>query len=241
MEDWHYAYPDRPQFMTECSTYLPQSGTYNFGVAQNFMSPVRHGASGGSMWVMATDPDYGPHSPYGGCAGCLGSIIVNSSTTYTKTNDYYMIGHFSRFIRRGAINHRVSLGVEGNTLDEYQFDVIATQNPDMGWAVVFMNKFGSDQEIQLDFLEGHSWQGVVPNGTVVTWLLPSDQIVGQSSIGTSSGMVSGLGGGTNMSSVAASPVCATTSRMASSSSSSSSTALVPVPNTTHTVAADSIV
>ena len=244
MEDWHYAYPDRPQFMTECSTYLPEAGTYNFGVAQNFMGPVRHGASGASMWVMATDPDYGPHSPYGGCAGCLGSIVVNSSTTYSKTNDYYMIGHFSRFIRRGAVNHRVLQGVEGTTLDEHQFDVIATQNPDMGWAVVFMNNFGSDQDVQLEFMDGHSWNGVIPNGTVVTWLLPSDQIVGQSDFsGTdavgSTASVSGSEG--NVGIASGSAVCVSTEMTSSSSSSTSSETLVPVPNTTHTVAANSIV
>lgn len=236
MEDWHYAYPDRPQFMTECSTYLPEAGTYNFGVVQNFMGPVRHGASGASMWVMATNPDFGPHSPYGGCAGCLGSIVVNSSTTYTKTNDYYLIGHFSRFIRRGAINHRVLLGVEGNTLEERQFDVIATQNPDLGWAVVFMNNFESDQEIQLQFTQGYSWQGVVPNGTVVTWLLPSDQVVEQSNFDAGSGMASGPGLGNDTSAV-----CASTSSIPSSSSAVSSTSLVPVPNTTHTIASNSIV
>lgn len=98
MEDWHCAYPDRPRFMNKCSLYLPEAGTYHFDVAQNFMGPVRHGASGASMSVMATDPDYGSHSPYGGCAGCLGPIVVNSFTAYSKMNDYYMIGRFSRFI-----------------------------------------------------------------------------------------------------------------------------------------------
>lgn len=239
MEDWHYAYPDRPQFMTECSTYLPQAGTWNFGVAQNFMGPVRHGASGASMWVMATDPDYGPHSPYGGCAGCLGSIIVNSSTTYTKTNDYYLIGQFSRFIRRGAVNHRVLRGNEGTTLDASQFEVIATQNPDKGWAVVFMNNFGSDQDIHLEFTEGHSWQGVVPNGTVVTWLLPSDQIIAQSNFSSSNAL--GSSAGYYGTSHAHTSLCATSSSMSSSSSAESSTSLVPVPNTTHTIAANSIV
>lgn len=237
MENWHYAYPDHPQFMTECSTYLPEPGTFNFGVAQNFLTPVRHGASGASMWVMATDPDFGPHSSYGGCDGCLGSIVIHNSTTYTKTNDYYMIGQFSRFIRRGAVNHRVLAGVEGNALDDEQFDIIAAQNPDMGWVVVFMNRFGSDQEIQLEFTEGYSWQGVVPNGTVVTWLLPSDQIVRQSEVRSASSLASALAS----EDATSTEVCATSDIVSSSSSIADSTTLVPVPNTTHTIAANSIV
>ena len=239
MEDFHYAYPEKLQFMTECSNYLPEAGRINFEVAQNFIPPVRHGASGASMWVMATNPDFGPHSPYGGCAGCLGSIIVNDSTTYTKTNDYYMIGQFSRFIRRGAVNYRVLQGVEGNALDPTQFDVIAVQNPDMGWAVIFMNNWARDQDVVLSFTEGgYEWEGTIPNATVVTWLLPSDQIVGQSDgfppSGSSSGMAKATGSGLTV----PASVCPTSSSMASSSSSSSTSTLERVPHTTHVIDAN---
>lgn len=239
MQDFHYAYPDKLQFMTECSNYLPEAGSVNWAVAQNFIPPVRYGASGATMWVMATDPDYGPHSPYGGCAGCLGSIIVNGSRTYTKTNDYYMVGQFSRYIRRGAVNYKVLTGVEGTTLDPAWFDLIAVKNPDSSWTVVFMNNMGSDQDVVLSFTEGgFEWEGTIPNATVVTWLLPSDQAVGQSGVipvvTGRSGSTVGATGGTNA-------TCPITSTIASSSSVSSSTStLEAVPNTTHTVAANNI-
>jgi glucosylceramidase len=127
---------------------------------------------------MGTDPNYGPHSPYGGCDGCLGSIIVNSSTVYTKTNDYYMIGHFSRFIRRGSVIHRVTNGTMGTNGDSNQFLILAAHNPDQSWAVVFMNNLNSTQNVRLSFSQaGHTWEGVIPNSTVVTWLIPSDQMV----------------------------------------------------------------
>jgi len=178
LEDLHYAYPDLLQFMTECTTYRPSPGTLDFGVAKNFISSVQHGASGASMWVMGTDPNYGPHSPYGGCDGCLGSIIVNSSTVYTKTNDYYMIGQFSRFIRRGSVIHRVTNGTMGTNGDSNQFLILAAHNPDQSWAVVFMNNLNSTQNVRLSFSQaGHTWEGVIPNSTVVTWLIPSDQMV----------------------------------------------------------------
>jgi glucan endo-1,6-beta-glucosidase len=235
IQDFHYAYPDKLQFMTECSNYLPEVGVDNWSVAQNFIPPVRYGASGATMWVMATDPDYGPHSPYGGCAGCLGSIIVNSSSTYTKTNDYYMIGQFSRFIRRGSVNYKVVSGVEGTTYDPNWFDLIAIQNPDMSWAIVFMNNFGDDQDVVLSFTEGgFEWEGTVPNATVVTWLIPSDQIVSQS------GVVPGYGGSgtTAAAGTGGYSTCPVTSSMASSSSASPTSTLEPVPHTTHVVAAN---
>ncbi len=200
--------------------------------------------------VLATNPDFGPHSPYGGCAGCLGSIIVNSSTTYTKTNDYYMIGQFSRFVRRGATNYPVVQGNEGNALTSNQLYIMAVQNPDKSWAVIFMNNLVSDQEVVLSFTGngGQYWQGTVPKTTVTTWLLPSEQILGQTngtqaasmgppypyrngsatSFPTASGAVTGTG-------FSACNATFTSTTSTSSSSSTSVTAL-PVPNTTHTIA-----
>jgi O-glycosyl hydrolase len=162
------------QFMTECSNYKPQPGSTNFNVAGSFMLPVQHYASGASMWVMATDEEYGPHSPFGGCDGCSGSIIVKSSTEYSKTNDYYMIGQFSRFIRRGAVNYEITEGINGSVLTSTQFYVIAAKNPDGSWAVVFLNNNGKDEDVVLQLGEGMPvWQGVVPNAAVVTWQLPA--------------------------------------------------------------------
>lgn len=159
------AYPGTLQFMTECSSYRPGPGSIDFHVAQNFIKPVQHGASGASMWVLGTNAAAGPSSPYGGCDGCYGSIIVNSSTTYTKTHDYYMIGQFSRFVRRGAVNHKILEGISGGITDwGQQFWIIATKNPDKSWAVIFMNYTPNDEDVVLSFTEGNDqlWEG--------TWL-----------------------------------------------------------------------
>jgi glucan endo-1,6-beta-glucosidase len=232
MDDFHYAFPNTLQFMTECSNYLPQAGSWNFEVASNFIPPVTHGASAAAMWVMATDQNYGPHSPYGGCAGCLGSVIVNSSSQYTLTNDYFMVGQFSRFVRRGSVNYQVlGDGNEGDARGANQFYTMAVQNPDSSWAVIFMNNIGSDQDVVLSFngAGGDIWQGTVPNATVVTWLLPPPGL-GPPPVGFSNGTTAstslGSGGG---------PVCPTTSSSSSSSSTtySSTSTLEPVPNTTH--------
>jgi hypothetical protein len=129
--------------------------------------------------ALATDEKFGPHSPYGGCPTCQGSVIVNSSTTYTLTNDYYLIGQFSRFIRRGSINHKVlvgELGKEGTFVNE--FYIIAVQNPDKGWAVVFLNNLGRDEPVRLSFTNSSTvWEGVIPAVTVTTWILPSDDYI----------------------------------------------------------------
>ncbi|KIW70584.1 hypothetical protein PV04_02840 [Phialophora macrospora] len=235
MDDFHYAFPNTLQFMTECSNYLPQFGSWNFEVASNFIPPVTHGASAAAMWVMATDENFGPHSPYGGCAGCLGSVVVNSSSQYTLTNDYYMIGQFSRFVRRGSVNYRIlGTGNEGDARGDNQFYTMAVRNPDSSWAVIFMNNIGSDQDVVVSFSNGETdvWQGTVPNATVVTWLLPP-QGFGTPAVPFSNGTsgTTALGTGVGV-------VCPTSSRSSTSSatSPSSTSILQPVPDITHIIA-----
>jgi glucan endo-1,6-beta-glucosidase len=173
MDDFHDRNPDMLQFMTECSNYKPITGTLNFEVANAFIPPIQHWGSGACMWVMATDQGYGPHSPFGGCKFCSPSIIVHNPRSFEKTNDYYMIGQFSRFIRRGAFNHAVVEGNYGGIGTAMQFWVLAARNPDRSWAVVFMNNYYKDQHVLLKFTDNEQvWQGVIPNSTVVTWLLP---------------------------------------------------------------------
>ena len=261
LEDLRQFSPQTPQFMTECSNTGATVGTTNFWVAQNFIPAVQHGASGASMWVMATDAHFGPRSPYGGCDTCLPSIFVNSSSHYEKTIDYYMIGHFSRFIRRGAVNYQVVAGNEGSgTSWSSQFWVLAEQNPDNGWAVVMMNNNPGDQDVHLSFTgSGHVWQGTVPQMSVVTWVLPSDEVLaaGNSTVASSSLRASAsapyaftngsapagptgsgagtavLATGTGVSGNGTTSACNAT--ITSSSSSSSSGTNLPVPNTTHTI------
>ncbi|PBP17600.1 glycoside hydrolase family 30 protein [Diplocarpon rosae] len=184
LEHFHQAFPSIPQFMTECSSYLPSDAS--IWMAQQFLPAVQSGASGDrptEPWltssffrVLGTDPDYGPHSPWGGCEGCVGSIMVNSSTTYTKTHDYYMMGQFSRFIRRGSRNYVVRQGIEygAGTTEAPQFLLISIQNPDESWAIVFLNNYGTDQDVELSFVTHPEsvWYGTIPDLTVVTWLIP---------------------------------------------------------------------
>ncbi|KAK5684487.1 hypothetical protein LTS10_004357 [Elasticomyces elasticus] len=124
---------------------------------------------------------------------------------------------------------------------------MAVQNPDRSWAVIVMNNLNSDQEVVLSFSaeRGQFWEGIVPKMTVTTWLIPSQQILSQTNgtqaasmappypFGngslvhpTGSGMVTGTGFS----------ACSITSTSTSTTSGSSSATVLPVPNTTHTIA-----
>ncbi|CZT52130.1 uncharacterized protein RSE6_13387 [Rhynchosporium secalis] len=240
LEQFNQAFPSTPQFMTECSSYLPSN--YSIYIAQQFIPSVQSGASGGAFWVLGTDPDYGPHSPYGGCAGCLGSIIVNSSTTYTKTHDYYMMGQFSRFIRRGARNYAVRKGIEygGGTTEAPQFILMSVQNPDSSWAVIFLNNYSTDQDVELSFTShpGSVWHGTIPQLAVVTWLIPPSNLwmvnngtasPTSTSYSTRNGTMSGTSDEGHQF------TCPTTTMSAKTSSTSTTTTtpLLPVPHTDY--------
>ncbi|KAA8916712.1 hypothetical protein TRICI_001138 [Trichomonascus ciferrii] len=171
LSDFHKSHPDTLQFMTECASIQPTGGNIDFNVANNFILPVQNYASGATMWVLGTDENYGPHTS-GGCQNCAGAITVQSGK-YIKNHDYYMVGQFSRFIRRGAYNYEVTEGNEGSADTENQFYVLAEKNPDGSWAMVFMNNMPNDQEVELSFNDDTpSWKGTVPRSTVTTWVLP---------------------------------------------------------------------
>lgn len=224
--------------MTECSSYLPQTGTVDWQVVNAFMPAIQHGASGANMWVLATNPEYGPHSPYGGCAGCEGAIIVNSSTSYTKTQNYYMVGQFSRFIRRGAIAHKIIQGNEGNHLTPNQFNGFAARNPDGSWAVVFVNNLNRTENVRLEFTgSSHVWEGQVPNSTTTTWLIPSDRYINQTANTTSSSMPYALNNGTaaGRKANATCQLPPATTTMTSDSSGPSLPPPIPIPYPDHVV------
>ncbi|KAK4634343.1 Endo-1,6-beta-D-glucanase [Fulvia fulva] len=242
MSDFRQAYPETPQFMTECSTYLPTTLGLNWGVANALIPSVQNGGSGATMWVMATDPDFGPHAPWGGCAGSQGAIIVNSSTEYLKTNDYYMVGQFSCFIRRGGQNVQVTKGNEGDNLSPNQFNNIAVRNPDKSWAVVFVNNMNRTENVRLSFTgSGNVWEGVVPSSTVTTWLIPADENVPKNNTDSTMAYPFAHANRTN----STGPIGArknetcvlppVTTAAPTSTASTSTTPLLPVPHATHFV------
>lgn len=185
MGKFHQSNPEALQFMTECASTDTGGGNLDFNVANNFILPVQNYGSGATMWVMGTDQNFGPHTQ-GGCQNCGGSIMVKNGD-YIKTHDYYMIGQFSRFIRRGAFNYEVTEGNEGSIHTDNQFYVLAEKNPDGSWAMVFMNNMRDDQEVELSFNDGTpSWKGTVPKTAVTTWVIPGSSDSNSDNAGDSS-------------------------------------------------------
>jgi len=170
MTEFHDAHPDVKQYMTECWTHL-NTGENFFDVPGFMTGPLQHHASGALAWTLGGSTDYDVSYP-GGCGQCSGIIQVNRKTkTYQKTQDYYTIGQFSKFVQKDA----VYLSGSGSYTYWDGTGVEATQflNPDGSRVLVIVNKLKDDTQIQVDFSSGDAWNGLVPKRSVTTWVIES--------------------------------------------------------------------
>lgn len=80
--------------------------------------------------IIATDELYGLYSLFRGYNGCLGSTIVKLATEYTKTNNYYIVRHFLRFIQQGAVNYIIAERISRSVLILNQLYITTAKNLD---------------------------------------------------------------------------------------------------------------
>ncbi|MCE1201204.1 MAG: glucan endo-1,6-beta-glucosidase [Bacteroidia bacterium] len=132
----HNAHPDRELHFTEIS-----GGAWATDFSDNLMWYMRNIFIGTAlnwsrsslMWNIALDEYYGPRN--NGCPNCRGVVTINQSTgQITYNEEYYSIGHFSKFVRPGA--RRVSaLWAQSLT----NMEAVAFVNTDGSKAMVISN------------------------------------------------------------------------------------------------------
>jgi glucosylceramidase len=100
---FHRAHPHVVNLTTECSP-----GIIPYNAAEATLSALNNSASLVQLWNLALDPQGGPvEPPDSGCHGCTGLVVVDPATHKAKLRlNYYQLGQFSEFIKRGA--HRVA-------------------------------------------------------------------------------------------------------------------------------------
>jgi glucosylceramidase len=111
MSQVHDAYPQKSLYFTEymaedlrhpslMPVALPVHGTV-IGATRNWSRNVL-------LWNLAADPQFGPHTNNGGCGECQGAITIDGDTV-TRNLAYYVIAHFSKFVRPGSVRIASSL------------------------------------------------------------------------------------------------------------------------------------
>lgn len=101
----HNAHPDKGLYFTEISggAWATNFSDNLMWFMQNiFIGTTKNWSKNALLWNLALDPAYGPKN--NGCQDCRGVVTINGNTV-AKNEEYYSIGHFSKFIRKGS--HRV--------------------------------------------------------------------------------------------------------------------------------------
>jgi glucosylceramidase len=156
-------FPDVLLISTESCTALPEDVTdWSIGerYAHEIIGDMNNGANAFIDWNLFLDKRGGPNM-YGNF--CTAPIMVdteNDSLVYL--NSYYYIGHFSKFIHRGAV--RLGVVPNGSILE-----VCAFQNPDGCIITVVLNTLDIPQKATLCvnnrrarlYLREHSIQTVI--------------------------------------------------------------------------------
>ncbi|MBK9290106.1 MAG: glucan endo-1,6-beta-glucosidase [Bacteroidetes bacterium] len=132
----HNAHPDRELHFTEISggAWAPDFSDNLMWYMRNiFIGTALNWSRSALMWNLALDEYHGPRN--NGCPNCRGVVTINQSTRQITFNEeYYAIGHFSKFVRPGAV--RVSaLWAQSLT----NIEAVAFVNTDGSKALVISN------------------------------------------------------------------------------------------------------
>ncbi|HEX6060080.1 MAG TPA: glycoside hydrolase family 30 beta sandwich domain-containing protein [Gemmatimonadaceae bacterium] len=162
----HDAYPEIDAYFTECSGggWAPNFGdNLKWFTATLIIGSTRHWARGVLLWNLARDERHGPH--LGGCGDCRGVVTIDSRTgAVTRNEEYYALGHASRFVLPGARRIGSTSGVTG-------LESVAFRNPDGSTALIVVNTAGAARPFRVR--EGNeSLLYTLPAGAVVTLRWP---------------------------------------------------------------------
>jgi glucosylceramidase len=153
----HALYPTKDAYETECAT-----GASVTPISTNdlIMQSVQNWAKAVELWNIALDSNHGPHN--GGCPDCLGVVTVDPTTSnVTYSNDYYLIGHFSKFVVPGA--YHIGADSLGSLL------VAALRNPNGSKVLVVNNDGFRSRTLTARWSGSQSFNYTLPAGATVTF------------------------------------------------------------------------
>lgn len=161
----HLEFPHKGIWFTECS-----GGDWATDFADNliwnmenlFIGSVNHYSKGVLLWNIALDENRGPKNR--GCDNCRGVLTITSSGEVVRNEEYYSIGHFSKFVEAGAL--RIATTITGNK------NILGTafKNPNGDLVLVIANKVKNQQRITIEY-NGLIAQHQIPARSVSTVII----------------------------------------------------------------------
>jgi glucosylceramidase len=186
----HNLYPSKDTFETECSG-MQSSNTANTFADQLIsqganlaINSVLNWARTVTLWNLALNPSGGP--VIGNGCTCTAPVTVNGGS-YTLNAEYYVLGHFSKFVRPGAV--RIASTAEGSG----GIDNVAFRDPDGTIVLVAVNtNTSAAQSFQVSY-DGSTFGYSMPAGSMATFTWPST-VTGGGGGTTASGTITGYQG-----------------------------------------------
>jgi len=135
----HNLFPDKENHVTEAASgaWISDPVTNDF---EMMIQSMRNWARSFIKWALVLDENRGPH--LGGCDSCIPVVTIDSQTgALSYEIDYYMLGHFSKYVLPGA-TRIYSTNPTGMVS-------VAFHNPDGSKALVAFNDTGADKNFQI--------------------------------------------------------------------------------------------
>lgn len=159
----HHQFPNKKLLFTEgCVENGVKLGTWSTGerYGHHIIGDMNHWCCGWIDWNLLLDEQGGPNHVGNYCDAPI--IADGEQDEVIYESSYYYIGHFSKFVRPGAV--RI-----GHSIYTDQLECVAFENPDSSLAVIVMNrtdkdipfKLRLDDELANGFSLAHSIQTLV--------------------------------------------------------------------------------
>lgn len=160
MTQVHNAYPTKDASVTECST--GSSGIAPLSAIDLAIRGSQNWAKSILLWNIALDTNDGPHIGCG-CNNCTGLVSIDQATgNVTYLNNYYQLGHVSKFVVPGAYH------IASNTFGADSVEDVAFKNPDGSKVLVAHNSSSASQSFKV--LWGtESFTYTLPAGGIATF------------------------------------------------------------------------
>lgn len=159
----HDAWPDKQLLFTEgCQEGGPHTGSWNLGerYAHNIINDLNRWTVGWIDWNLVLDETGGPNHVGNLCSAPI--LIDTAQDTLMHQSSFYYLGHFSRFIKPGAV--RVLCSSSRQDLESTAF-----VNPGGSVAVVVMNRTETAIRFLL-CLDGVEAETELPPHAIATYL-----------------------------------------------------------------------
>lgn len=171
MTDAHEAHPDKPIYMTERSVW----GTRG---ADRIIQYFRNYARSYNAWVTLLDSRGKPNVSSTGAGRTLVTIDADAPENYTINFEAHMMGHFSKFIQRGALRldsnyydesfDRHVPKMNGEEDERPEVSNVAFKNEDGTIVMIVVNNSRESRPFRVLYADGE-WQDTLPGKTVATY------------------------------------------------------------------------